>query len=155
DACTLNFMMDATNVCPEGFHMAYTDSIDGIRHTLRARPRCLIGPVQYYIIDFETTKYFPEGNNLAQATKLKCPIKTSPEYNNAPAPYNPFRLDVYNISATFLDLCEKYNGLDEFKPLFLEMMSEDPSKRPTTTEALGKFDGFIDSKDQIWIPSRI
>ncbi|KAG7440649.1 uncharacterized protein BT62DRAFT_1012425 [Guyanagaster necrorhizus] len=116
DACTLNFLMDATNVCPKGFHMADTDSIDELGHGLHARPRCL------------TTKHFPEGKDAARTIELKCQIKTSPEFLSAPVPYNPFRLDVYNVRATFLSFCEKYAGVDEFKPFCVEMMAKDPSK---------------------------
>ncbi|KAK0452118.1 uncharacterized protein EV420DRAFT_1311673 [Desarmillaria tabescens] len=155
DACTLNFLMDATNLYPKGFHMAYQTSIDGVRHTLHARPRCLVAPVKYYIIDFETTRHFPEGKDSARAIKLKCQIKTLPEFLGAPAPYNPFRLDVYNVSATFLEFCEQYAGLDEFKPLCLQMMAKDPTKPPTTPEMLVKFDAFIGLNYEIWMRSHI
>ncbi|KAG7441302.1 uncharacterized protein BT62DRAFT_1043294 [Guyanagaster necrorhizus] len=130
-------------------------SIDGLRLGLQARPRCLVPPVKYYIIDFETTRHYPEGKDAARAIALKCQIKTSPEFLSAPAPYNPFRLDVYNVGATFLSFCEKYAGVDEFKPFCVEMMAKDPSERPTTKEMLRKFDVFIGSKDQIWLRSRI
>ncbi|KAG7440648.1 uncharacterized protein BT62DRAFT_574888 [Guyanagaster necrorhizus] len=101
DACTSNFMMDATGVCPRSFHIPYPHSYNGVYHVLHERPRCLVAPVSYYIIDFETTRHFPAGRNDARATAMKCQIKNSPEFLCSPPLHNPFCLDVYNVGATF------------------------------------------------------
>ncbi len=93
--------MDSSKVCPKGYHYARETSYDGVHWNLPARPRCRIGPVQYYIIDFESAQEYPAGNENALTTRnLCCGIRSSPEFSLG-EPCNPFKLDMYNAGATF------------------------------------------------------
>ncbi|KAG7447072.1 uncharacterized protein BT62DRAFT_919559 [Guyanagaster necrorhizus] len=123
--------------------------------TLPTRPRCRVGPVRYYIIDFESAQECPEGKENAEAKRpLRCGTKTSPEFSLC-LPCNPFKLDVYNAGATFFELCERYHGMDDLRPLLLEMMSDDPFVRPNMAEALRRLDELVSSKDKLWLRGQI
>ncbi|KAK0215535.1 hypothetical protein IW262DRAFT_1465202 [Armillaria fumosa] len=136
DVSLLNYLMESSKVCPKGYHFANRVSYDGVYWSLPTRPRCCVGPVRYYLIDFESTQEFPDGKENAVAKRpLRCGVKSSPEFSLG-LPCNPFKLDVYNAAATFFELCEQYHGLDDFKPLLLDMMSEDPLARPDMAEVL-------------------
>ncbi|KAK0229453.1 hypothetical protein EDD85DRAFT_744553, partial [Armillaria nabsnona] len=140
---------------PKGYHYACETSYDGVHWNLPARPRCRISPVQYYIIDFESAQEYPAGKETALTTRnLRCGIRSSPEFSLG-EPCNPFKLDVYNAGATFFELCEGYQGLDDFKPLFLDMMSEDPLARPDMEDALWRLDDLVSSYGKLWLRSRI
>ncbi|PBK87785.1 hypothetical protein ARMGADRAFT_1065793 [Armillaria gallica] len=110
DVNALNFMIDYSKVC-----------------------RRVI--IRYYLIDFESAQEFPDGQESALAKRpLRCGVRSSLEFSLG-LPSNPFKLDVYNAAATFFELCEQYQGLDDFRPLLLNMMSEDPLARPDMAEA--------------------
>lgn len=96
------------------------------------------------------------GAALGQFAKrpLRCGVKSSPEFSLG-LPCNPFKLDVYNAAATFFELYEQYQGLDDFKPLLLDMMSEDPLARPDIPEALRRLNELVSSKDKVWLRGRI
>ncbi|KAK0492590.1 hypothetical protein EDD18DRAFT_1079546, partial [Armillaria luteobubalina] len=61
DACIFNFMMDATKVCPKGFHFAQKLSVNSVHYKLPNCYHCCVAPVQYYIINFESSKEMEEG----------------------------------------------------------------------------------------------
>ncbi|KAF8916470.1 kinase-like domain-containing protein [Mucidula mucida] len=159
DACTANFLMDCTEVYPQGYHWAKPHTTDGLRTTVPHVLRCQVAtPVRYYITDFEGALSFPEGKQHALAKGSFCQIKTSPEWHSR-APYNPFLLDVYNVGATFLALCECNDsddcdhllGVEDFQPLFLSMTATNPSDRPTMAQCLDSLESFIASKDADWL----
>ncbi|KAK0231973.1 kinase-like domain-containing protein [Armillaria nabsnona] len=155
DVSPLNFLMDSSKVCPKGYHYASETSYDGVHWNLSVRPRCSVGPIKYYIIDFESAEEYPAGKETALTTRnLRCGIRSSPEFSLG-EPCNPFKLDVYNAGATFFELCEGYQGLDDFKPLLLDMMSEDPLARPDIEDALRRLDDLVSSNGKLWLRSRI
>ncbi|KAK0231966.1 hypothetical protein EDD85DRAFT_792875 [Armillaria nabsnona] len=155
DVSPLNFLMDSSKVCPKGYHYASKTSYDSVHWTLLVRPHCRIGPVQYYIIDFESAQEYPAGKETALTTRhLCCDIRSSPEFSLGEL-CNPFKLDVYNAGATFFELCKGYQGLDDFKPLLLDMMYEDLLARPDMDNALWRLDGLISSNDKVWLWGRI
>ncbi|KAK0191956.1 hypothetical protein F5146DRAFT_928526, partial [Armillaria mellea] len=53
DVNIMNFLMDASGVCPRGYHFAQNVSYDGVHWSLYDRPRCRVAPVRYYLIDFD------------------------------------------------------------------------------------------------------
>ncbi len=106
DVSPLNFLMDSSKVCPKGYHYACETSHDGVHWTLPVRPRCRVGPVKYYIIDFESAQEYPASKETALTTRnLRCGMRSSPEFSLG-EPCNPFKLDVYNAGATIFELCE-------------------------------------------------
>ncbi|KAF8902984.1 hypothetical protein CPB85DRAFT_1320768 [Mucidula mucida] len=157
DACTYNFMMDATEVCPRGFHYAFPQSIDGTGDNLVTKPRCQC-QVRYYIIDFETSQQFSCDRDYAlrQVDDTRCDIPFSPELAEAniiaKVPYNPFRLDVFNIGATFQLICEDYFGqLDELQPFLGWLAAQEPSARPRLEDAMKELLVFIASRSEEWL----
>lgn len=60
DACTGNILMDATRVVPEGFHPVFPKWTEDIHRLATSVPRCKVGLVHYYFIDFEFTIWFPD-----------------------------------------------------------------------------------------------
>ncbi|KAF9022801.1 hypothetical protein BDZ89DRAFT_1115348 [Hymenopellis radicata] len=157
DACTFNFMMDATEVCPRGFHFAYPQSIDGTADDLVSTPRCQC-QVQYYIIDFETSQQFigHRDDALRQIFDTRCQIRKAPELSeekvNSEVPYNPFRLDVYNIGATFEKICDDYHEqLDDLRPFLDRLTAKEPSQRVMLEDAMIELLAFIASRSEEWL----
>ncbi|KAF9027747.1 hypothetical protein BDZ89DRAFT_1015482 [Hymenopellis radicata] len=157
DACTTNFLMDCTQVYPQGYHWAKPHTTDGLQTIAPHVMRCQVAtPVRYYLTDFEGASSYPQGKQHALTKGAFCQIKTSPEWHSRGAPFNPFPLDVYNVGATFLELCESDDSdnllnLEDFKPLFLSMTAMNPSDRPTMAQSLDNLESFIASKDVEWL----
>ncbi|KAH9478481.1 hypothetical protein JR316_0008936 [Psilocybe cubensis] len=153
DACFLNYMMDPTNAIPSSFHYA--------RHSLHPdgkswavfKDRCLVAPVKYYMIDYETADYFPP-NVLSEGRYGQ--VKTVPEWS-LEAPYDPFKLDVYQLGCQVQQFSKEYTGLDFLEPLYAAMTHPSPDMRPTAAESLQQFERLINSLDpeslssEIWI----
>ncbi|KAF8998442.1 hypothetical protein BDZ89DRAFT_1083204 [Hymenopellis radicata] len=161
DACTLNFMMDATHVCPQGFHFACPASIDGTGNNQVSTPRCQC-QVKYYIVDFETSQRFIGARNdaLRGIRGTHCQIRTASELCkeniDAETPYNPFRLDVYNIGATFESICDDYfEQLDDLRPFLGRLMEKEPSARPMLENAMTELLEFIASRSEDWLEAPI
>jgi hypothetical protein len=96
-------MMDESRVVPKGSHYARDYSHDGVKYNLTWRHRCTVTPVRYYYIDFGLSAWFPDGLENASATGIAGQIKDVPDFLS-PAPYNPFKVDVYQLGRTFLDV---------------------------------------------------
>lgn len=107
----LSFVMEPTEVCPQGFHFTCRDSIDGTGRNLVPTPRCQC-QVQYYIMDFETSQQFVGGRHNALRRIRDTPSQFLPapelskENADSETSYNPFCLDVYNIRKTFHLICD-------------------------------------------------
>ncbi|KAK0442221.1 hypothetical protein EV421DRAFT_600821 [Armillaria borealis] len=79
DVSRFNFLMDSSKVCPRGYYFANELSYDGVHWSLPTRPRCRVGPVRHYIIDFESAQEFPDGKESALAKRpLRCGVRSSP-----------------------------------------------------------------------------
>ncbi|KAF9017235.1 hypothetical protein BDZ89DRAFT_994015 [Hymenopellis radicata] len=157
DACTFNFMMDATDVCPGGFHFAFPESINGTDFDLVTKPRCQC-QVRYYIIDFETSQQFSGDRDdaLRQVYDTRCQIRTAPELSEenviSEVPYNPFRLDIYNIGATFESICDNYfEQLDDLRPFLGRLTAKEPSERARLEDAMIDLLAFIASRSEEWL----
>ncbi|KAH9478482.1 hypothetical protein JR316_0008937 [Psilocybe cubensis] len=117
------------------------------------KDRCLVAPVKYYMIDYETAEYFPP-NILSEGRYGQ--IKTVPEWS-LDAPYDPFKLDVYQLGCQVKGFAEEYKGLKFLKPLYIAMTRDNPDLRPTAADSLRKFKEIIDEMDpaslkrEIWI----
>ncbi|KAG7447073.1 uncharacterized protein BT62DRAFT_1075791 [Guyanagaster necrorhizus] len=136
DVSLLDFLMDSSKVCLKGYHYADPTMYDGVHWSLPIRPRCHVAP-----------------ENAEANRPFECSVKTSPQLSLG-LPCNPFKLDVYNAGATSFELCETYHGLDDFRPLLLDIMSEDPFATPDMAEALRRLDELVSSKDKLWFRYR-
>ncbi|KAG8749418.1 hypothetical protein FRC11_011350 [Ceratobasidium sp. 423] len=96
-----NIMMDATLLYGEPFHPCDPDSsLDGTRR-LKVKHR-FEAPVRYYFIDFGLSTRFPSLKDRRLVTGLKGREQRAPELKpDVPAPYDPFKLDIYTIGMVF------------------------------------------------------
>ncbi|KAK0430632.1 kinase-like domain-containing protein [Armillaria borealis] len=137
-----NIVMDHRRVMPKGYHFAFNASHDGVEWDLPTEIRCRVGPVDYYYIDFEFAECFPDGIDKALVSGMvgqRVPeMKDSDEVL-----YNPFKADVYQLGIAMLDIFEVYTGLNDFKPLLRRLISVDPDKRTTASEALRQFEHVV------------
>ncbi|KAG6836181.1 hypothetical protein H0H93_010586 [Arthromyces matolae] len=60
--------------------------------------------------------------------------ETVPEFT-ANKPYNPFKLDVYQLGNVFLGIIKKFDGLEVLLPIAEAMTRVNPDDRPTASEA--------------------
>ncbi|PPQ81781.1 hypothetical protein CVT25_013668 [Psilocybe cyanescens] len=153
DACSLNFMMDLTDVIPSSFHHSFDFYQPDGKTRIDFRDRCSVAPVKYYIIDYETSDYFPP-NTLCVGYYGQ--EKDVPELSNT-IPYDPFKLDIYQIGTVVQMFIEEYEGLDFLEPLGEAMRSHDPGMRLTAAKSLEKLQHIVsllegtDLSREIWL----
>ncbi|KAK7007411.1 kinase-like domain-containing protein [Favolaschia claudopus] len=143
-----NFMMDASRVVPGGWHMfkpwllGEPGELLKLGSRLQTKSRLQVSPTQYFIIDFGLATCFPPGISLedARATGVygQC-RKEIPEMSDT-VPYNPFKVDIYQMGRVILDLVEVYHGLEIFRTLANRMMAPDPDERPWAAECVEIFE---------------
>ncbi|KAG6871495.1 hypothetical protein C0992_011122, partial [Termitomyces sp. T32_za158] len=102
DACYLNLMMDASKVIPRGFHPVNIHSHDGVTRRQERHDRWSVAPVKYYFIDFGLSRYYPD-QPWETITGLCGQDRTVPELV-ANEPYDPFKLDIFQLGNAFLEL---------------------------------------------------
>ncbi|KAJ7652049.1 hypothetical protein DFH06DRAFT_540109 [Mycena polygramma] len=145
DACSLNLMMDCTNVLPLGFHFSAPWTHDGVVFGVPWRRRSLFSPVGYFFIDFGLADYWPEGPQQTRAVGVFGQDKTVPELSDT-VPYNPFKVDIYQLGNVFTALNRKYPAMARrFEPLASSMTQLNPDDRPTAPEALAAFESIYSS----------
>ncbi|KAJ7151667.1 kinase-like domain-containing protein [Mycena filopes] len=139
DVCSMNLMMDCTNVIPAGFHFSAPWSQDGVGYGIQWRSRSAVSPVDYYIIDFGLALFSPGGSEEASVVGVFGQDRTVPELSDS-VPYNPFKVDIYQLGNVFAGLNKKYPAMTEyFEPLASSMTNLNPAERPTAFEALAHF----------------
>ncbi|KAF7306393.1 Protein kinase domain-containing protein [Mycena indigotica] len=141
DPCLLNLMMDPSEVVPEGSHFANTHRNRMGEDHYEWRDRCLVHPpVAYYFIDFELSEYYPNGAQTAQSIGIYGQDRTAPELSDT-TPYNPFKVDVYQLGNTFVELSERYPIIPTIFGSLLEAMTHpNPDERPTASEAVHRLE---------------
>ncbi|KAF9557111.1 hypothetical protein CPC08DRAFT_640730, partial [Agrocybe pediades] len=126
DFCLYNIMMDPTKVVPRGLALTNHPTHDGFELIdFEWVERWSVRPVQYYIIDFGLSSRHQ--SNDAQVLGKHGQDKTVPKQSDT-VPYNPFKLDVYQLG-------NEYSGLDAFQPLSKSMTQTKPEDRPSAAEA--------------------
>ncbi|PPQ81782.1 hypothetical protein CVT25_013669 [Psilocybe cyanescens] len=141
DACSLNFMMDPTDVIPSSFHHAEDFYQPDGKTRIDFRDRCSVAPVQYYIIDYETADYFPP---TTLCVGFYGQERDVPELSHT-APYDPFKLDIYQLGTLVRMFVEKYKGLDFLEPLGVAMTFHNPEVRLTATKSLERLQLVVSS----------
>ena len=101
DACYFNLMVDSAKLVPDGdisFSVPYLTR-DKCRLVKRVVRRS-VAPLEYYFIDFESATRYPldEKNPLCVGTTGQ--ERSVPELSDT-LPYNPFKLDVYQLGSIF------------------------------------------------------
>ncbi|KAF8888963.1 hypothetical protein CPB85DRAFT_277128 [Mucidula mucida] len=135
--------MDSSRVVPSGFHFAAPYLQEGDKcKWVKTRRRCRVRAVNYFLIDFESVSFHPEGPENARAVGLSGQYNALPELSLS-VPYNPFKVDIFQAAWTVLMLFRDYGGLDDFKAFFKTFCSPRPEERPTAVEALAAFESFV------------
>ncbi|KDR79995.1 hypothetical protein GALMADRAFT_1174063 [Galerina marginata CBS 339.88] len=153
DICYFNLMMDSTKVIPSGFHFARQYVQDDFKTQIIYHDRRSVGPVKYYSIDYETARHFFPGE---KCTGVMGQNRNVPEMSET-VPYDPFKLDVYQLGAIIPRFIENYEGLEFLKPLGDAMTDQDPEKRLTAAESIQKFQELVsplteaESSQEIWL----
>ncbi|KAG6819244.1 hypothetical protein H0H93_013853 [Arthromyces matolae] len=135
DACYHNLMMDASKMIPRGFHQIHPHTHDGVSAEFIWNDRWSVRPNRYYFIDFNLAHYYPEDVQFEEDTTMIGQDETVPEFR-ANKPYNPFKLDVYQLGNVFLGIIKKFDGLEVLLPIAEAMTRMNPDDRPTALEAL-------------------
>ncbi|KAK6971552.1 kinase domain-containing protein [Favolaschia claudopus] len=137
DIAPQNLMMEEHRVVPGGSHFLLQESHTGFPGVFSWNHRCSVGPVKYYYIDFGLSMYFPEGKDKALTTGTLRTFKTIPELSLT-VPYNPFKVDIFQLGLTMHNLIEVYPALKCFRPIADRMTSADPKDRPELGESLNE-----------------
>ncbi|KAL1755731.1 kinase-like domain-containing protein [Schizophyllum commune] len=143
DFCAYNLMMDASELLPGGHHFAAPYKAPDGRSSLVFRDRADVSPVQYFVIDLGLATQMQDNDGLV--TGVYGQDKSVPELS-WDVPYNPFKVDVYQLGNVILqDMLGIYSGLEFLRPLAESMTQRDPQSRPTSSEALQIFTDTLKS----------
>ncbi|KAF4622391.1 hypothetical protein D9613_009142 [Agrocybe pediades] len=121
-------------------------------------------PPKYYIIDFGLSRQYDASNTAPLEDIIHGGDRTVPEFQTSVDPQNPFWTDVYYagnlIREAFLDgyprgaFTRGYRGLEFLRPLVDVMTNKDPSKRPTISEAVERFEKLVNGLSTSQLRSR-
>ncbi|KAJ6461320.1 hypothetical protein C8R45DRAFT_1028057 [Mycena sanguinolenta] len=143
DFCYGNLMMDASHVVPRGWHFEAPWTRCGKGEGIKSVPRSTVGPIAYYVIDFGLSDRFfdvrPE--DVLDVGKYG-QDKTVPELSET-VPYNPFKVDIYQLGNVIMELVKTYDGLEIFRQLAEVMTQQDPAERPTASECVKLFHDLV------------
>jgi hypothetical protein len=102
DIAPKNMVMEEARVVPKGSHFTNEETHSGRPGTFWRKERCTFMDIQYY---YSLSRYYPEGNENATALGRLRGFEEIPElWDNLP--YNPFRVDVYQLGITILEVIE-------------------------------------------------
>ncbi|RDB27810.1 hypothetical protein Hypma_002172 [Hypsizygus marmoreus] len=135
DACYFNLMMDGSKVIPKGFHFFRPYTHDGVTFKLDWRERGSVKPNKYYFIDFGLSSRYPAHIQGIRDTGILGQDRSVPEASIT-VPYDPFKVDVYQLGNVILELVKEYDGLEPFLKLGQAMTRRSPDERPSPSEAL-------------------
>ncbi|KAJ7159950.1 hypothetical protein C8R43DRAFT_1124316 [Mycena crocata] len=135
DIAPQNMVMDESRVVPNGSHFIRPRTHTGFQNLFSWNDRCTVGPVDYYYIDFGLSLYFPHGKDTALCTGLLRTFPDIPELSLT-VPYNPFKVDIFQLGLTMHKLIDAYPALEEFRSVAHNLTAVKPSDRSTPVEAL-------------------
>ncbi|KAF8217719.1 hypothetical protein K438DRAFT_2006766, partial [Mycena galopus ATCC 62051] len=142
DIAPQNLMMDESRVVPRGSHFCYPKTHNGYGGYFEWENRCSVGPVDYYYIDFGLSMHYPKGRDTALTTGTLRNFRTIPELSET-VPYNPFKVDVFQLGLTMANVIKEYPDLRIFSPVANRMMSTNPSDRPEPAQSLQEFNSIV------------
>ncbi|KAK0447870.1 uncharacterized protein EV420DRAFT_1275946 [Desarmillaria tabescens] len=141
DACYLNIVMDSSLLIPKGFHLTNPWIAADAKSSYESRSRSSVHPINYYYIDFELSVIVNDDNPLAYGRVGLDP--SVPEWATPDEPYDPYKLDIYQLGNVFRkEFTETYIGLEFLLPLVESMTRTLPSERPTASEALATLEAL-------------
>ncbi|KAJ6605385.1 hypothetical protein DFH09DRAFT_897484, partial [Mycena vulgaris] len=137
DIAPQNLMIDESRVVPAGSHFIMPRTHSGFKRLFRWNNRYSVGPFDYYYIDFGLSMHFPHGQASASIVGTFRTFPTIPELSKT-EPYNPFKVDIYQLGLTIQKIIETYWALRAFRPVATAMMTPDPEARPTPAQSLAQ-----------------
>ncbi|KII93044.1 hypothetical protein PLICRDRAFT_170840 [Plicaturopsis crispa FD-325 SS-3] len=148
DCAAFNIMMDATPLFPQGWHPLRREYAPDAFTQLLTPPSRTDRPVRYYFIDFGLSVRFRAGESSFISTRGRIPQeKTVPELALA-APYDAYKVDIYILGCVYRkDLYQKFSGLDFLAPLISAMTDQEPSRRPSASDAVVQFRRLYEQLD--------
>ncbi|KAI0757680.1 kinase-like domain-containing protein [Daedaleopsis nitida] len=107
--------------------------------SLLALPPIAVERPRVYLHDFETAVQFPEGTSLEEQVLVGTPLaemwvkyaRPSPPEVLSGGPYDPYRVDVWQLGSSLSDMKTTISEIDE---VLAAMVESDASKRPSATE---------------------
>ncbi|KDQ18329.1 hypothetical protein BOTBODRAFT_28743 [Botryobasidium botryosum FD-172 SS1] len=146
DIGLLNLMMDESVVMLKASHFCRPWTHDGCHGILEWRNRCSSRLVDYYYIDFDLSTWYPGGQKGAVALGKFGQVKTVPELSDT-IPYDPFKVDIYQLGYTLAEVVMMYPQLSFMLALCRHMMHCNPNDRPTASAALAEFEEIVSGID--------
>ncbi|KAJ7078440.1 kinase-like domain-containing protein [Mycena belliarum] len=135
DIAPQNMVMDESRVVPNGSHFFRPRTHTGFHGLFTWNNRCAVSPVDYYYIDFGLSLYFRDGKDTALYLGTLRTFPTIPELSDT-VPYNPFKVDIFQLGLTMEKLIDAYPDLENFRPVSQSMTAPVPGDRPTPADAL-------------------
>ncbi|KAL4061838.1 hypothetical protein V8B97DRAFT_1999172 [Scleroderma yunnanense] len=140
DCMSLNIMMDASLLFVDPFHPIHPFMKRDFSGYARFKTRTE-QPVKYYFIDFGLSRRYDH----SVTHPLEVPIwggdKEVPEFQNSNEPRDPFATDVFYIGNTIRkDFIDSKDDFEFMRPLIVDMVQADPSKRPPMDEVVMRFE---------------
>jgi serine/threonine protein kinase len=155
--CTYgNIMLDPSGMFPDSFHPADPSKSKDFRRNVKGYSRTR-RPTRYLLIDFGLSRFYDPANGPPLDRPLRGGDKSAPEHQDGTTPCNPFPTDVYYLGnlvrEEYMEVRfifylhkhfvtstnQKYNGLEFMQPLIVDMVQEDPTKRPNMDEVVTRF----------------
>ncbi|KAA1478718.1 hypothetical protein DENSPDRAFT_830067 [Dentipellis sp. KUC8613] len=156
DCCSVNVMMDPTNMYPKSYHPAETDMNRDLRGRAPHTTRTDSAP-RYYLIDFGLSDRFDPQNGPPRSVKTQGADRSAPELNHSPLQlYDPFPTDVYYFGNLVRgDFLKRYRNLGFMDTLVAAMTMDDPQVRPTIHEVFTQFKTLVGSLSRTQLRRRL
>ncbi|KAJ7664368.1 kinase-like domain-containing protein, partial [Mycena polygramma] len=135
DIAPQNMIMDESRVIPKGSHFATPRTHTGFYGLFSWNNRCTVGPTSYFYIDFGLSLYYPNGKDAALHFGTLRTFPTIPELSET-VPYNPFKVDIFQLGLTMQKLIDAYPDLEDFSSVASSMTAANPDDRLTPADAL-------------------
>ncbi|KAH0828135.1 hypothetical protein J3R83DRAFT_3810 [Lanmaoa asiatica] len=155
DCTSRNIMMDASRLYIDPFHPASPLMRRDFSGYARYKTR-IERPPKYFLIDFGLSRRYDDSIVKPMEAPIQGGDKEVPEFQNSDAPCDPFPTDVFYIgNAIKKDFVESKLGFDFMQPLIADMVQKDPSKRPTMSEVVQRFDAIRVGLSSLKLRSRV
>ncbi|KAG5728180.1 hypothetical protein E4T56_gene19317 [Termitomyces sp. T112] len=149
DLTTVNIMMDAQPILPQGWHFASPSVAPNGYENIKPLPR-IDYPVRYYLIDFDGSIRFSPGESPV-IKGVGGRDNDPPELITPHIPFDQYKLDVFTLGNVFRkEFQQKYLNLDFLDGLIPMMMTHDFRQRPTSQAVL---DYWYKTRERIPIAS--
>ncbi|KZT41067.1 hypothetical protein SISSUDRAFT_1001390 [Sistotremastrum suecicum HHB10207 ss-3] len=158
DIDVVNSMMDpGSALFPRGFHPAnsiyYVPNPSSPKIRLAPPYTCrTLASVKFYYVDFGESVQFPSFEAREQISGAVGHSLDVPEFKSESS-YDPFMLDVRTLGDMLKAFPDSYQGLECLNPLIEAMRQDEPTDRPTSSEALAMLRSIITKQNVDYLSS--